>query len=111
MADGYAYAAKVGDIPENASKAVDIDGRSILICNTRDGFLAVENLCTHQLQALEGGKIRGCYIFCPLHGQRFNLKDGKPIGQLTDKPLPVFRLRVDGDEIWINPEPTVCEPG
>ena len=105
MADDFVAAAKTADIGENDSKAVDVGGRSILICHTREGFYAVDNQCSHQLQVLEGGKIRGCFIFCPLHGQRFNLKDGAPIGQLTDKPLQTYALRVDGEDILINPQP------
>jgi 3-phenylpropionate/trans-cinnamate dioxygenase ferredoxin subunit len=98
------------EIADNDSKAFEVDGRSILICNTKDGFFAVDNICTHQLQELEGGKIRGCFIFCPLHGQRFNLKDGASIGQLTDKPLATFQLRIEGDDILINPQPVDGAP-
>ena len=105
MTDGFVRAASVGDIGETESKAVLVGDYNVLICNTREGFFAVENECTHQLQELEGGKIRGCFIFCPLHGQRFNLKDGTPIGQLTDKPLKTFPLQVRGEDIFIYPQP------
>ena len=75
MSDGFVAVGGVDEIADNDGKAFQIEGRDILVCNTRDGFLAVDNVCTHQLQKLEGGKIRGCFIFCPLHGQRFNLKN------------------------------------
>lgn len=104
MSGEFVRAASVSDIAENDSKAFAIAGKNILICNTKEGFFAVENQCTHQLQELEGGKIRGCFIFCPLHGQRFSLKDGTPIGQLTDKPLMTYPIRVEGDDILVNPD-------
>jgi 3-phenylpropionate/trans-cinnamate dioxygenase ferredoxin subunit len=101
MPDSYQRAAGVDEIALNQSKAFRFGDRDILLCNTKDGFFAVENQCSHQLQALEGGRIRGCYIFCPLHGQRFNLKDGAPIGQLTDKPIRTFETRIDGNAVFI----------
>lgn len=106
MPGDFVKAARVEDIADNAGKAVNVGDQSILICNTKEGFFAVENQCTHQLQELEGGKIRGCFIFCPLHGQRFNLKDGAPIGQLTDKPLKTFPVKIEGGEIFVSPVPS-----
>lgn len=105
MSDEFVKAACVADFGENENKAFKIGEYDILIGNTREGFFAVENLCTHQLTELEGGRIRGCFIFCPLHGQRFSLKDGTPIGKLTDKPLKTFPLKVDGEDILICPRP------
>ena len=109
MSDDFVKAASTGDLAENESKAFDIGGEQILICNTKAGFFAVNNICTHQLQALQGGKIRSFYIFCPLHGQRFNLKDGTPIGQLTDKPLKTYPLKIEGDDILVSPTPCAAE--
>lgn len=97
--------AAVGEIEANANRAFDVDGVSVLLCNTKDGFFAVENVCSHQLTELEGGKIRGCFIFCPLHGQRFDLRDGKPIGQLTDKPIKTFPVTVENGEIFVRLAP------
>ena len=105
MSDDFVKLCAANDIGENESKAFDIDGRQILVCNTKEGFFAVDNICTHQLQELEGGKIRGRFIFCPLHGQRFDLKSGATIGQLTDKPLPIFDLRVEDGDVFVSPHP------
>ncbi len=105
MSDGFAKICAVTDIGANESKAFEIGGREILVCNTREGFFAVSNICTHQLQALEGGKIRGYFIFCPLHGQRFNLKDGAPAGPLTETPLETFTVRIVNGDILVNPKP------
>ncbi len=110
MDNPFRKVCSTDEIGDNESKAFDIDGRSILVCNTKDGFFAVDNICTHQLQELEGGKIRGCFIFCPLHGQRFNLKDGAPIGKLTDKPLATFALRVEDGDVLVNPQQSADAP-
>lgn len=97
----FVSVAKASSFEENQNRAVDMDGVSVLLCRTNEGFFAVENLCTHQLQPLEGGRVRGCFIFCPLHGQRFNLKDGQPIGGLTSQPLKTFEVETEGDDVRV----------
>ncbi len=109
MAEDFVLVGNLDDIAENESKAFDITGRSILVCNTKDGIFAVENRCSHQLHTLEGGKIRSCYIFCPLHGQRFNLKNGMPIGKLTDKPVQTYPVKAEAGKIYISPYPLGAE--
>ncbi|MGC6512469.1 MAG: Rieske (2Fe-2S) protein [Parvibaculales bacterium] len=97
----FVKCAGLSEVPENQNKAVDVNGVSVLLCHTKEGMMAVENMCSHQLQPLEGGRIRGCFIFCPLHGQRFNLKDGAPIGSLTDKPIKTFEVKVEGEDVLV----------
>ena len=82
------------ELADNDSRAVNIKGRKVLICRAAGELYAVENRCTHQEADLEGGRIRGCFISCPLHGVRFDLRDGTPMGQLTREALPTYDLRV-----------------
>ncbi len=110
MTNGFARVCAASEIGANESKAFEIGGKNILVCNTSEGFYAVNNICTHQYQPLEGGKIRAYFIFCPLHGQRFNLKNGAPTGQLTDRPLETFSLQIENGDIMVNPNPNVAGP-
>ena len=66
------------ELQNNDSRAVTINGSKVLICRAAGELYAVENRCTHQEAELEGGRIRGCFISCPLHGVRFDLRDGSP---------------------------------
>ena len=82
------------DLANNDSRAVTLNGSKVLICRAGGELYAVENRCTHQEAELEGGRIRGCFISCPLHGVRFDLRDGSPMGQLTREALPTYEVRV-----------------
>ena len=82
------------ELANNDSRAVTINGSKVLICRAAGELYAVENRCTHQEAELEGGRIRGCFISCPLHGVRFDLRDGTPMGQLTREALPTYEVRV-----------------
>lgn len=92
--------ATLDDVPETGSKAFDVDGRSVLVCRSSAGVFAIENMCSHAYALLEGGKVKGPYIFCPLHGIRFNMRDGTPNGALTKKPIAVYETELIGDEIY-----------
>jgi len=87
--------APLEDIPENGNRAFAIGARSVLVCRTSAGVFAVENMCSHQYALLEGGKVKGPYLFCPLHGLRFDLRTGAPNGQLTKKPLTLYTADVE----------------
>tara|TARA_B100001057_G_scaffold464063_1_gene518859 strand:- start:1267 stop:1665 length:399 start_codon:yes stop_codon:yes gene_type:complete len=82
------------ELANNDSRAVNINGSKVLICRAAGELYAVENRCTHQDAELEGGRIRGCFISCPLHGVRFDLRDGTPMGQLTRQALSIYEVRV-----------------
>ncbi len=82
------------DISDKQSVPVTLDGKNILICKANGEFYAVDNQCTHQRAELTGGRIRNCYLACPLHGVRFDLRTGQPLGELTRVPLRTYDVSV-----------------
>lgn len=87
----------VEDIPLNDSRAVKLGDLCLLVCNADGTFHVVENRCSHQESPLEGGRIRRGHLSCPLHGVRFNLVTGMPLGSLTRMPIRTFPVViVDG---------------
>lgn len=90
------------ELSDNDSRAVTISGQKVLVCRAGGTLYAISNRCTHQEAELEGGRIRGCFISCPLHGVRFDLSDGKPMGQLTRQALPTYQVRVTDGMIEVD---------
>ncbi|WP_206668517.1 Rieske (2Fe-2S) protein [Pseudomonas saliphila] len=89
------------ELAPGQSKAVQLEGVSVLVCNVKGEFLAVENRCTHQASELEGGRIRNGMISCPLHGVMFDLRTGCGRGPLGKVPLRTFVVQVVGDEVHV----------
>jgi 3-phenylpropionate/trans-cinnamate dioxygenase ferredoxin subunit len=87
--------AALDDIPLGGNRAFDVGGRSVLVCRSAAGVFAVENMCSHAYALLEGGKVKGPYLFCPLHGVRFDLRTGAPNGALTKKSIAVYPVTVE----------------
>ena len=96
--------ANTADIPPNKSRAVLHRGLKLLVCNSGGEFMVVENRCSHQDQPLERGRIRNGYIICPVHGMRYKLESGEPVGQLTRVPLKRFESRVMEGAVQVSVE-------
>ena len=102
MSEGtYHSVARTADIEQGKCKSFLVEGHDVLIARTKtDDFYAVENLCSHADATLEGGRIRGNHIMCPLHGARFSLIDGS-FGPPAWAPIKTYQMRVEGDEIQV----------
>ncbi len=57
-------------------------------------MFAVCNRCSHAESELEGGIVKGPYLFCPAHGARFDLRDGSTTSKLTNESIPTYDIRV-----------------
>jgi len=98
---GYTYVSDISDIEVGHSISVNVEGKKILICNTDEGFFAVEDMCTHALIPLCGGLIQGTLISCPLHGAVFDLKTGEVMAPPAFEDLKTFNLKIEGTSISV----------
>ena len=98
--DCYTTVTTTDQIAVGQCRAFDVGGQSVLVCHTTEGFHAVENFCTHAGAALEGGRLRGCRLVCPLHGASFDVRDGRATPPAT-RPLRTWPLRLSENRIEI----------
>ena len=99
---GMQIVAQLADVPMNGSLVVALKGEQVLLTRTDMGVFAIENRCSHAFQELVGGKVKKVFIFCPLHGVRFDMRNGCPSGELTDKPIKVWACEVQGDAVAVD---------
>ncbi|HKX35729.1 MAG TPA: non-heme iron oxygenase ferredoxin subunit [Rhizorhapis sp.] len=79
--------------------AVELEGKTVLICQSKGEYFAVENRCSHAEEKLECGRIRRGSIACPMHGARFDLASGRPLNPPATEPIKTYAVRLlDG---WI----------
>tara|TARA_B100000214_G_C23943996_1_gene617127 strand:- start:905 stop:1225 length:321 start_codon:yes stop_codon:yes gene_type:complete len=99
--DTFIPVADVTDIALNQSVSVELEDKSILICNTENGVFAVEDRCTHADIPLCGGQIVGNFISCPVHGAVFDLSDGSVQAPPAFEDLETFEVKIDGTSISV----------
>jgi 3-phenylpropionate/trans-cinnamate dioxygenase ferredoxin subunit len=93
----YHRALALKDLPEGKMRPLQLDGREVVICHTRDGVFALDNVCTHAHAQMHEGRLRGQRLICPLHGASFDVRDGRVLGAPATKALTTYAVRlVDG---------------
>ena len=93
--------ARLGEVPIGSMRAFVIDGREIVICHTRDGVFALDNICTHAHARLCEGRLRATRLVCPLHGGSFDVRDGRVLGAPAEVALAIHAVRVVADAIEV----------
>ncbi|MBB6253300.1 Rieske (2Fe-2S) protein [Nitrospirillum iridis] len=97
--ESFVRALPADEVPHGAKKAVEINGKSILICNWNGQLHAVSNICSHADEKLECGRLGNGWIACPVHGARFDLATGKAKNPPAKQPIQVYAARIV--DAWI----------
>ncbi|MCX6396080.1 MAG: non-heme iron oxygenase ferredoxin subunit [Propionibacteriales bacterium] len=102
----FVRACSVTDLTPGAALRVEVDGLDVAIVRDGDDFYAIEDECSHAAVALSEGDVEGCEIECWMHGSRFDLRTGKPLGPPATEPVPVFPVQITGDDVLIDLDST-----
>ena len=107
--------ARTEEIPAGARWIVDLEGRSIGIFNVQGRYVAILNICPHELAPVCLGRLGGTtlpsapgewvwgregeILACPWHGWEFDLLTG---ACLTDKRrLRMYEVTVEDDQVIV----------
>lgn len=94
--------ASAGEIPPGEMKIVEVNGQEVVVANVGGEFVCFSNSCTHRQGPLgEGMLLEGGTVECPFHGGQFNVRTGEVVAAPPTEPIPVFPVRVEGDEISV----------
>jgi 3-phenylpropionate/trans-cinnamate dioxygenase ferredoxin subunit len=86
---------------------VQLEGEPVaIICTEGGSFSAISDVCSHAEVALSDGDIDGNTVECWLHGSRFDVRTGKPLGPPATRAVPVYDLKFDGDDVYLSSAPS-----
>jgi 3-phenylpropionate/trans-cinnamate dioxygenase ferredoxin subunit len=97
-------ACSVAEIPEKGSKRVELAGRPVCLVRSDGEVFALLDVCSHADVALSEGDVEDGTIECWLHGSRFDLRSGKPTVLPAIRPVPVFPVTIEGDDVLVQME-------
>ena len=95
-------ACAVSDVDPEAAIAVEVDGIDVAIVHSGDRYYAIADECSHAAIPLSEGDVGDGEIECYLHGSRFDLATGEPLGLPATEPVAVYRCRLDGDDVLVD---------
>jgi 3-phenylpropionate/trans-cinnamate dioxygenase ferredoxin subunit len=99
---------KVSDVKPGAARRVDVDGHRIAIVRIPnaqgpDDWYALGDECSHADYSLSEGDVweDEREIECPKHGSTFSLESGEAQTLPATRPVPVYTVRIDGDDVLV----------
>lgn len=101
----FEFAMPLAKLPPGMMIACALRGRELVLCHSREGIFALDNICTHAFARLCEGRLRGVRLICPLHGASFDVRDGRVLGAPATQPLVSHRVRVVEGSIEVAIDP------
>jgi 3-phenylpropionate/trans-cinnamate dioxygenase ferredoxin subunit len=96
---------EVDDLKPDSSKRVDVDGHRLAVVRIGgDDWYVIGDECSHADYSLSEGDLwpDECEIECPKHGSTFDLRTGEPQSLPATRPVPVYAVRVNGDDVEVD---------
>ena len=96
----------VDDVPPESAIPVEVPQNTspveLAIVHSNGNFYAIYDECSHAQIPLSEGDVGDGEIECYLHGSRFDLRTGEPIGLPATEPVPVYRCLVEGNDVLVD---------
>ncbi len=87
--------------PESAL-AVEVGRSEVAVVRSGERVYAIADECSHAAIPLSEGDVEGGTVECYLHGSRFDLQTGRPLGLPATEPVAVYRCEVVGDDVLVD---------
>ena len=110
----FARVCSLTDVKEPGSLRVELDGtasgttgpEAIAVVRFEGEVFAIDDVCSHAEVPLSEGDVEEFHgaptIECWLHGSCFDLTSGRPTNLPATEPVPVYPVRVDGDDVFVD---------
>ena len=103
--DPYVTVCKTADIAPGTVRVFTVGDHNVAVANVDSQFYAFADVCTHDGGPLAEGDLDDCVIACPRHGARFDIATGQVLSLPAVAPIPVYDLKLEGDEIQVSRRP------
>ena len=96
----------LSEVPEDGALRVELPDVDVAVVDFEGELYAIEDVCSHAEVALSDGEVEefegAPTIECALHGSCFDLRTGQPTNLPATEPVPVYPVRVEGDDVLVD---------
>ena len=91
------------ELAAGEARRFDVAGHRIALVRIGDSFYAIGDRCSHADFSLSDGDVypEELEIECWKHGSTFSLTSGEPQCLPAVRPVPVYDVRVEGDDVYV----------
>ena len=93
--------AKAVEIGNGSMKGFVLGENKVLVANVDGKYYAVEDSCPHLGAKLSKGLLMGKHVTCMAHSAKFDVTSGQSLGDVTNKPVKTYEVRVNGEDIEV----------
>jgi naphthalene 1,2-dioxygenase system ferredoxin subunit len=94
--------AALSDIPDDAALETGVDKLPLALYRVDGAVYCTTNLCTHAEAFLSDGYLEGYEIECPLHGARFDIRDGRVLCQPASADIATYVVKIENGEVYVD---------
>ena len=98
----FLRACALRDVTPETAIPVEVDGEDVAIVHSGGRVYAIADECSHAAIPLSEGDVGDGEIECYLHGSRFDLATGRPLGLPATEPVTVYPCRVEGEDVLVD---------
>ena len=106
---GFTRLCSLADVKQPGALRValpDARREPIAVVPFEGEVFAIDDVCSHAEVPLSEGDVEEFHgaptIECWLHGSCFDLTSGRPTNLPATEPVPVYPVRVDGDDVFVD---------
>ena len=94
---------RVDEIESGTARRFEVGPHRIALVRIGDEFYAIGDTCSHANVSLSEGEVDpgDRHIECWKHGSRFSLETGVPDCLPATRPVPVYTVKVEGDDVLV----------
>jgi 3-phenylpropionate/trans-cinnamate dioxygenase ferredoxin subunit len=92
----------LSELADESAIGVEIGAEPVCVARSEGRLYALRDVCSHAEIALSDGEVDEGTVECWLHGSRFDLATGVPTGLPANRPVPVYSVKVEGDDVLVS---------
>ncbi len=98
----WTRACSVIELEDDKPFSVEVGDELVAIVQHEGELFAIRDECSHGRVMLSLGEVDECTIECFAHGSRFDLRTGEPLDLPATRPVPVYPVKVEGDDVLVD---------
>jgi 3-phenylpropionate/trans-cinnamate dioxygenase ferredoxin subunit len=91
------------ELEPGTARRFEVGDVRVALVRVNDDFFALGDRCSHEDYSLSDGEVLEdeCEIECWKHGSTFDLRTGEPCSLPATKPVPVYPVAIDGEDVMV----------
>ena len=98
----WTRACSVIELVDDKPFSAEVGDEIVALVQHEGQLFAIRDECSHGRVMLSLGEVDECTIECFAHGSRFDLRTGEPLELPATRPVPVYPVNVEGDDVLVD---------